>query len=207
MYCSCSQHSEYLGHQCCSYSKYSEYLGGQFQYSEYRVCSEHLCLCHNDVIMMATLQEPHAWKLNGVWTGHSGWLGSILLILPVLEVFGGPILLWILLVPQVFRGTSISGSNTLDTACTWSISGASTLDILLVLKVFRGWIVWILLVLLSISGSNTLDTACASSISAGGTLDTACTHTVFRGWMLWILLVLQVLWGSILRNTAVLEVF
>ena len=31
-------------------------------------------------------------------------LGSILLIIPVLAVFGGPKLLWILLILHVFRG-------------------------------------------------------------------------------------------------------
>ena len=76
---------------------------------------------------MATLATglEAKWCLNWAF-----WLclGSIILILPVLAVFWGPILLWILPVLQAFRGPSISGSSTLDTACTSSISGGSTLD-------------------------------------------------------------------------------
>ena len=62
------------------------------------------------------------------------------MILPVLAVYWGPILLWILLVLP-----SISGSNIIDTACTSSISGGCTLDADSTP---------------STSGLNTLDTAC-----------------------------------------------
>ena len=69
--------------------------------------------------------EGNKWCLNwAFWLS----LGSILLILPSVKVFWGPILTWILLVLLVFRGpilvdiatstSCMSGGSTLDAACT-----------------------------------------------------------------------------------------
>ena len=58
MYCSCSQYSQYLGHQSCPYSKYSEYLGRQ-------------CLVYE----VAWYWSP---DIYGSYTGfHIAWQGII----------------------------------------------------------------------------------------------------------------------------------